>query len=123
MTAITRQDMATKLEKTLRLSGDLYTLDDIMVAIEEGRMQSFTVDDTWIITQVLEFPRRKVLEITFVIGFLNEAVKALPALYAFARSIGATRVTGFGREGWMNFAEPGWKLVGSMYAKELTDGG
>lgn len=116
---ISRADMRKKLERMLHQGGDLYTFDDIMEAIQEFRMQSFISGDTWIITQIHSFPRRKVLEIAFVVGYIEEAVKALPRIYEFATKVGATRVTGFGRDGWWEFAQPGWKKLGAMYAKEL----
>jgi hypothetical protein len=116
---IARADMRKKMERVLRRGGDLYTFDDIMQAIEEHRMQSFVNGNTWIITQIHAFPRRKVLEIAFVVGYIEEAVKALPRIYGFAKAVGATRVTGFGRDGWWEFAQPGWKKLGAMYSKEL----
>jgi hypothetical protein len=65
---ITRADMRLKVERALHDGGDLYTFDDIMALIKEGKMQSFTCGDTWIVTQVNEFPRKKVLEIALVVG-------------------------------------------------------
>jgi hypothetical protein len=119
---INREDMREKVERALHDFGDLYTFDDIMGFIETGKMQSFTAGDTWIVTQVNEFPRRKVLDICLVVGFLQEATEALPQIYAFARSIGANRVTAVGRDGWWKFAEPGWYRVGGYFAKDLENG-
>jgi hypothetical protein len=125
--SISRPDMRDKLEQALNLGGDLYTFEDIMMLIEQSKMQSFTQGDTWIITQVDEFPRKKVLAISFVVGYAGDLFAALPMLYKFARQIGATRITGFGRDGWGKFAdlvpEEGWEKVGMVYAKELTNDG
>jgi len=122
MSTITREDMRVKVERALGEFGNLYTFDDIMGLIESGKMQSFTHGDTWIVTQVNEFPRRKVVDIALVVGFIEEATKALPQIYTFARSIGADRVTAVGRDGWWKFAEPGWYRVGGYFAKDLTNG-
>jgi hypothetical protein len=119
---ITREDMKIKVERALEAFGNLYTFDDIMGLINEGKMQSFTVGDTWIVTQVNEFPRRKVVDIALVVGFIEEATRALPEIYNFARSIGANRVTAVGRDGWWKFAEPGWYRVGGYFAKDLENG-
>jgi hypothetical protein len=63
-----------------------------------------------------------VVDIALVVGFIEEATKALPQIYAFARSIGADRVTAVGRDGWWKFAEPGWYRVGGYFAKDLENG-
>lgn len=110
--------MQKKMERMLHLTGDLYTLDDIMELIEDGKFQSFVEGDTWIVTQVNEFPRRKVLEITFVVGDINEAVRALPRIYEHAENVGADRINALGREGWWVFADAGWSKVGVVYAKD-----
>lgn len=116
---ISREDIAKKVHETLYDFGDLYTFDDIMENIEKGLMQSFTVGETWIVTQVHEFPRRKVLEVAFVVGKIQEAVEALPQLEEFAKSIGATRISAFGRDGWWRYSQMGWRKVGTMFAKDL----
>ena len=116
---ITREDMEVKVNRVLRYSGDLYNFDDVMKAIGTGDMQSFTEGDTWIVTQVIVFPRRKVLRVMLVVGYLTDAKKSLVQLEEFAKSVGATRIEATGRDGWWQFAEPGWKRTGSAYAKDL----
>ena len=116
---VTRDDMQKKVDRAIQLWDGLYTFDDIIALIKEGKMQSHVHGDTWIITQVNEFPQRKVLEITCVIGNMEEAVAALPEIYEYARSLGITRVTALGREGWWKFRDAGWNKAGIMYAKEL----
>lgn len=121
---ITRDDMRTKFDRALKAGGDLYDFDDIMERVKDGRMQSFVQGDTWIITQVNEFPKARVLEITFVVGFIEDAIDALPQILNFARTIGATRLTALGRDGWGHHARAhvqlGWKKVGTLFARNLT---
>ena len=52
--------------------GGLYTLNDILTAIAEGRMQSFVEGNSWVITQVMSFPRAKVLEVFAAVGDLDD---------------------------------------------------
>jgi len=100
--------------------GGLYKLVDIERLINEGKMQSFVQGDTWIVTQINEFPRRKVVEIVFVVGFVAEAIQALPQIYSFANEAGATLIMASNaRDGWWDYAQPGWKKLGSIYAKEV----
>ena len=120
---VTRDDMEAKVNRVLRDGGDLYTFDDIMEAIGTGNMQSFTQGDTWIVTSIMVFPRRKVLSIELIAGFFEDFGIALPRLEEFARKVGATRMVGRGRLGWGKLADQrkqfGWKKTGDMYAKDL----
>lgn len=117
---ITDPVMKARFERMLRQTGNLYTLEDIIERIEDGRMQSFVQGDTWVVTQVNEFPRRKALDIVFVVGFMADAIQALPQIYEFAEEIDATMVmASVGRDGWWSYAQPGWKKLGSVYAREL----
>jgi hypothetical protein len=120
MTVITDSNMAKKLERMLHQCGNLYTLDDLMERIKDGRMQSFVHGETWVITQINEFPRRKVLEIIAVVGFISDAIQVLSQLYEFANQVGATMLMASNaRDGWWSYAQPGWKKIGSVYAREL----
>ena len=61
-----------KLARGLDRMGGLYTLNDILTAIAEGRMQSFVEGNSWAITQVVSFPRAKVLEVFAAVGDLDD---------------------------------------------------
>ena len=120
---ITREDMEAKVNRVLRDTGDLYNFDDIMKAIGTGDMQSFTQGETWIVTSVMVFPRKKMLSIELFVGFIKDWPAAMVQLEEFAREVGATRIIGRGRLGWGKYAERykqyGWKRTGEMYAKDL----
>ena len=117
---ITHPAMKKKFDRMLEQAGGLYTINDIEELIENGKMQSFVQGDTWIVTQVNEFPRRKVLEIVFVVGFISDAIQALPQMYEFATKIGASLIMASNaRDGWWTYAQPGWKKIGSVFAREM----
>lgn len=116
---ITREDMKKKMERALHSAGDYYSFEDLMAHIESGHYQSFVQGNTWIITQVNEFPRRRELQIVWVIGDIDEAVEALPLLEEYAKKVKANRISAVGREGWWGFAQPGWNKVGVLYAKDI----
>jgi len=112
-------EMLKKVDRIIHKAGNLYELDDIMDLIDVGKMQSFTYDNTWVVTQIQVYPRKKVLEIVWVIGFMEDAVKLLPEIEQYAKEKGASRIRGIGREGWWKFAEPGWKQTAVMYEKDI----
>ena len=57
------EDRLAQVEKALDRMGNTHSLPDILALIEDGAMQSFAMGPTWAITQILDFPRKRVLEI------------------------------------------------------------
>jgi hypothetical protein len=91
--------------------GGLYTPQDILTAIAIGKMQSFIEGDSWMITQVAEFPRAKVVEVIALVGDLDECLAMHPRLLAFAEEIGASVIQAYGRKGWLaEGVKRGWKV-------------
>ena len=111
--------MARKMSKALKIGGNLFDLDDIQEHLKNGRMQGHTVGDTWAITQVHEWPHKKTVNILYVVGYIEESLELESKITAWAKEIGADRVTAVGRDGWWEHRLPGWKKVGVMYSKEL----
>ena len=117
--------MERRVARLMRDGNNCYTLDDVMREIEQGTMQSHTFGSTWVITQVHEFPQRKSVDLTFVVGHAAEFIEGLPELYSWSRSIGADLITGSGRDGWWMLPEFNvhkWRRMGSLYSKDLRDG-
>ena len=109
-----------KLAKAIREGGDLYTIDQILTAIAESRMQSFAEGNTWAITEVNTFPNRKVVTIAYVVGDLKDAELLHDRVIEFAKSVGATMVKAFGRVGWAGDAKKnGWRIAGQVYCKDI----
>jgi hypothetical protein len=119
---ITDPSMERKMHRLMRDGNHCYTLDDVMSQIDAGTMQSHTFDNTWVITQVHEFPQRKAVDLTFVVGHADEFLEGLPSLYDWTKSIGADLITGSGRDGWWSRRLPGWRRMGSLYSKDLRNG-
>ena len=103
----------------LAREGGLYTFADIMDAINRGEMQSFAHDDTWVITQVLTYPRRKVLNIAYVVGKIDEAYRLEPEIVAYAKSVGADMLQATARLGWKKRMSPGWSEYALCMRKEI----
>jgi len=109
-----------QLQEALVGMGGTHTLDDIVDLIREGNMQSFVEGETWAITQIIQFPQRRVLEIFLVVGDMPEAEKLHDQIMAFAKEHECTLVRCFGRAGWAKWALPrGWTNGQRIYMKEL----
>ena len=110
-----------QVEKVLARMGGTHTLADILALIEKGDMQSFSDGDTWVVTQVLQLPRKRVLEVFMVIGTL-EGMRAIePAVMDFAKQLDVGLVRAFGRDGWKKEMKTyaGWKSGLRIFMKEV----
>lgn len=109
-----------QLEETLERMGHTHTLADVLTMIEEGTMQSFTVGDTWAVTSVLDFPRKRVLEIFLVVGDMREALILHDMVLAYAKVHHCDILRTFARDGWGKWAqERGWTNGQRIYLKDV----
>ena len=111
-----------KLARVLDAMGGLYLVDDLLSAIAEDRMQSFSIGNSWAITQVNQFPRAKRLQIIAAVGDMGDMVALHDRILDYAADINAGLVSTLGRRGWMPQArEHGWRLKAKnyLYHKEM----
>jgi hypothetical protein len=110
------------VEQLLAERGGLYTFDDIVALVRAGQMQSFSLNDSWAVTQVCEFPQKKALNIVFMVGDLDDLEILEADLIGFAREHGCDLGFADGRMGFMRKAFPGWNMVSATFVKDFTDG-
>lgn len=112
-----------KLARVLDRMGGTRTVQDILSAIAAGKMQSFIDGDSWVITQVVDFPRARVLEIVAAIGDRAECLRIHDErLLQYARDNDIGLLQAYGRRGWLGDArERGWKVktVSYLFQREL----
>jgi hypothetical protein len=111
-----------KLARVLDRMGGLYTLNDILAALAEGRMQGFVVNNSWAITQIVDFPRARQLQIVAMVGDLADGEALHDRVLTFADEVNAGLVSAYGRFGWMPHARAhGWRLKAKnyLYHREL----
>ena len=105
-----------KMARVLDRMGGLYTLNDLLTRVADGRMQSFAEGNSWIITQIHVFPRAKALEVFAAVGDLNDLRVLHDRIIDFAAEIGAGVIQAHGRRGWLpDAAQRGWKLKARYY--------
>jgi hypothetical protein len=112
--------MISLLARALRAGGDTHTVEDILIEINAGKKQSFVHGSTWAITQVLDFPRKRVLELFMVVGKGCELALLEDRIVQFAKDIGADFIRTQGRTGWRKRAkEMGWEHTHSNFVKRV----
>lgn len=90
-------------------------------------MQLWIVQDQYeeiiaaIVTQIISFPRKKVLFLLFIAGVrYDEWTFVLSDLIEFAKANQCQSIEGYGRPGWERKAKPlGFKKVHTVYSLNL----
>jgi len=114
------EDRLAQVEKALDRMGNTHSLPDILALIEDGAMQSFAMGPTWAITQILDFPRKRVLEIFMVVGDFQDLEPLFQALEAYAKAHACDMIRAFGRPGWAKYSRPrGWRDEAHVYIKDV----
>ena len=116
---ITDPVMADKMRRALKIGDDLFNLEDIEAGLASGDLQGHVEGDTWAITQVHQWPRKKAVNVLFVVGSLENSLKIETKVSEWAKEQGATLLTAVGRGGWWQHKTPGWKVVGNLYSKVI----
>jgi hypothetical protein len=111
-----------RLARALDRQGGLWSISDILERISAGTMQSFVKNNSWIVTQISVFPRRRMLEIVAAVGDLGDCRALHNEVIAFADRMNVDLVAAYGRLGWVRDARRnGWKIktTSYLYHKEL----
>lgn len=117
---ITWQQAAPLLQRALDDAGNTHTPADVRAAIEADEAQLWIGEHSAGVTEVLTYPRCKVLHIWLVAGELNEIARAREALDGFARMAGCKRVSLTGRPGWQRALRGhGYTISGVNLARDL----
>ena len=109
-----------RMTALLERMGGLYTFADILDKIASGKMQSFSKGNTWAVTEIHDYPRRRVLDILFVVGDMDDLEDLYKTVIDFASSVDASLVRAHGRVGWVKFTKKyDWRVVEQVYYKDL----
>lgn len=115
--------LVESVDRILEMSGGFYTFEDIVATVRAGKMQSFTCNDSWAVVQTIDYPRKRVVDIVFVVGRLADMDVLESEVIGWAREQGAVMLTTGARNGWQDRAAiRGWRTVSQIFMKDLSDG-
>lgn len=110
MANLDRSELQRRLMKALKVGGNGYGPEDIARAVKEGRMQSWTRNDSLVVTEIIERPKATAINIVLAVGVMEDVLALQPAMMAFGREHGATVMRMEGRKGWARVLPgEGWK--------------
>jgi hypothetical protein len=95
------EDYKHQIEAALKHSGGTHLFEDVAEAVIDGRMQMWVNGETVAITEVICYPRKKVLHVFIGSGKRKELFEMIESAWQWGQAVGCTGMTLAGRKGWM----------------------
>ena len=92
--------LAHHIEAALAYSGDTYSLLHVVDAIKDGSAQFFPLENSVIVTEVVDYPKKAVCRIWLAGGEMDELIEAEKSIVEWAKSHGCSGMEIIGRKGW-----------------------
>lgn len=98
------------IEAALEHSNGTHTFEDIVKGISEGRMQLWPAERGVMVTEIVVYPRRKMLNIFLAGGDLDQLLDMGDDMRAWAKAQGCDGAMLTGRKGWARVMKNhGWR--------------
>jgi len=100
------------IENALKYSGGTHETIDIFYGIMDRRMQLWPAPDGCLVTEIVSYPRKKVLHIFLAGGELGQIKDMQEAVMEWGKQQGCSNLTLAGRKGWERaLKNQGWKPI------------
>jgi hypothetical protein len=108
------------IEAALDRCGGTHIFEDIVQGVLTGNMQLWPAEDAAAITEIVVFPRKKILNIFLAGGNMDTIVDMNESAAAFAKANGCDALTIAGRRGWARvLLDHGWSAQFTTLTKEI----
>ncbi len=111
----------SQIEAALVYADASHAYDDVAAMVAAGQAQFWPGPASVVITEVIAFPRKKVLNIFLAGGILAEIEAMAPGILDWGRSVGCAHAVFTGRKGWARsfLTRTGWSADLTFYSKAL----
>lgn len=97
------------IERAMAFSGDTHEYVDIVDGVLCGRFHMWPTENSCLITEILVYPRKRVLHVFLAGGELQEILNLQDSLIQFGKENGCSSLTMSGRKGWLKALDKlGW---------------
>ena len=94
------------IEAALEYSGGTHTFDDVVDGVTSGRMQLWPAPRGCATTEIVLYPRKKVLHVFLAAGEMDQLFDMIDDATKWAEERGCTAMTLAGRPGWQRAMKP-----------------
>ena len=88
------------IEAALAHGGDTHTFDDVARMIGEGKLQLWHGPDGCAVTEIIQYPQKRVLHVFLYGGKMDQAIDMIESAEAWGKTQGCSSMTLSGRLGW-----------------------
>jgi len=108
------------IEAALEYTGGTHDIIDIYEGLYKGTMQLWPAEKSCLVTEIINYPKMRVLNIFLGGGDLTEILAMHEDVVRWAKDQGCSALNMTGRFGWKKpLAKHGWKPIHSSYVKEI----
>ena len=108
------------IEAALEYSGGTHDFIDVVEGLYKGTMQLWPAEKGCIVTEIVVYPRKKMLNVFLGGGDLEQILDMHENVIEWAKAQKCEALTMTGRFGWKKpLAKHGWKTLHSSYIKEF----
>lgn len=88
------------MDSALRYAGYSHSVDHVLEKVRQGKAQMWAGSESVGITEVIQYPQKKVCRIWLAAGDMDELKAMEPDVAQWARENGCSELTIEGRKGW-----------------------
>ena len=106
------EDYRDQINSALAYSGGTHDFEDVARGVSSAKMQLWPASNSCAITEIICYPKKKVLHVFLAAGEKQELVGMIDSAAAWGKSQGCESMTMSGRHGWLKvLGNEGWKAV------------
>lgn len=109
------------LEAALYYSNGTHTIDDVLETVQRGDAQFWHYPDAALVTEIMDYPQKRVLRYWLAGGNLETLLKVEPSIRHWSQLWGCVGIEIIGRKGWHRVLK-GFKQTGIILAKDMYHG-
>jgi hypothetical protein len=108
------------IEDALSYSGGTHLFEDVVECVKLGKMQLWPAERGCAVTEILVYPRKKVMHIFLAGGELDQFFDMHESAVAWAKAQGCSGISLAGRKGWTRVMQSrGWKELFTTVGLEI----
>jgi hypothetical protein len=113
-------ELRDKVEAALREGGGTHSYDDVLAGIRSDRYQWWPGLKSFVVTEIMDYPQKRVCHVFLAGGELEEIRAIRTWIEQWAKQIGCTSATIYGRPGWeRELKGEGWQRTAVCLEKSL----
>ena len=112
--------LVSHISEALKYSNKSHDISDVWDAVKRGKAQFFPLENSVIVTEIVDYPNQSVCRIWLAGGDLDELMEAEKSICKWAEELGCTGMEIIGRKGWSRKLTD-YKEASVVLVKEIRD--